>query len=107
MKHAGSHQRDLRTGLSLWLAKKPAPFRIDETVTGIRADVVVVGTGISGALVADALTQAGYSVLALDRREPMSGSTPASTTLLSFELDTPLIELSRKIGRSDAARGWL
>jgi glycine/D-amino acid oxidase-like deaminating enzyme len=106
MTHAESQKRDLRTGLPLWLAKKPAPFRIDDTVSGIHADVVVVGTGISGALVADALTQAGYSVLALDRREPMSGSTPASTTLLSFELDTPLIELSRKIGKSDAARAW-
>jgi glycine/D-amino acid oxidase-like deaminating enzyme len=106
MTDAGSHKRDLRTGLPLWLAKKPTPFRIDETVAGIRADVVVVGTGISGALVADALTQAGYAVLALDRREPMSGSTPASTALLPFELDTPLIELSRRIGKSDAARAW-
>ena len=106
MKHAGSHKRDLRTGLPLWLAKKPAPLKIDESVVGIHADVVVVGTGISGALVADALMQAGYSVLALDRREPMSGSTPASTTLLQFELDTPLLELSRKIGKSDAARAW-
>ncbi len=106
MKHVGSHKRDLRTGLPLWLARKPAPLTIDKTVAGIHADVVVVGTGISGALVADALTQAGYSVLALDRREPMSGSTPASTTLLPFELDTPLIELSRKIGKSDAARAW-
>jgi glycine/D-amino acid oxidase-like deaminating enzyme len=106
MKHVGSHKRDLRTGLPLWLARKPAPLTIDKTVAGIHADVVVVGTGISGALVTDALTQAGYSVLALDRREPMSGSTPASTTLLSFELDTPLIELSRKIGKSDAARAW-
>lgn len=58
---------------------KPTPIRIDGTITGIHADVVVVGTGISGAMVVDALTQAGYSVLALDRREPMSGSTPAST----------------------------
>ncbi|HUQ35652.1 MAG TPA: FAD-dependent oxidoreductase [Aestuariivirga sp.] len=65
-----------------------------------------MGTGISGALVADALMQAGYSVLAVDRREPMSGSTPASTALLQFELDTPLTELSRKIGKSNAARAW-
>ena len=106
MKHAGSHKRDLRTGLPLWLAKKPAPLKTDQSVVGIHADVVVVGTGISGALVADALMQAGYSVLALDRREPMSGSTPASTALLQFELDTPLTELSRKIGKSDAARAW-
>ena len=106
MKHAGSHKRDLRTGLSLWLAKKPPPLKTIRSVAGLHADVIVVGTGISGALVADALTQAGYSVLAVDRREPMSGSTPASTTLLPFELDTPFIELSRKIGKSDAARGW-
>jgi glycine/D-amino acid oxidase-like deaminating enzyme len=105
MTHAGSHKRDLRTGLPLWLAKNPASLKI-ETITSNLADVVVVGTGISGALVADALTQAGYSVLALDRREPMSGSTPASTALLPFEFDTPLIELSRKIGKSDAARAW-
>ena len=92
--------------MPLWLASKPALPKIDESVLGIHADVIVVGTGISGALVADALMQAGYSVLALDRREPMSGSTPASTALLQFELDTPLTELSPKIGKSDAARAW-
>ena len=102
----GSHKRDLRTGVPLWLAKKPPPLKTIRSVAGVHADVIVVGTGISGALVADALMQAGYSVLALDRREPMSGSTPASTALLQFELDTPLIELSRKIGKSDAARAW-
>ncbi len=101
-----TQKRDLRTGQPLWLANKPAWPKIDGSANGIHADVIVVGTGISGALVADALMQAGYSVLALDRREPMSGSTPASTALLQFELDTPLIELSRKIGKSDAARAW-
>jgi glycine/D-amino acid oxidase-like deaminating enzyme len=106
MKHEANEKRDLRTGLPLWLAKKPAPLKIDKSLGNIHADTVVVGTGISGALVADALMEAGYSVLALDRREPMSGSTPASTALLQFELDTPLIELSRKIGKSDAARAW-
>lgn len=106
MKHEANEKRDLRTGLPLWLAKKPAPLKINKSLGDIHADTVVVGTGISGALVADALIEAGYSVLALDRREPMSGSTPASTALLQFELDTPLNELSRKIGKSDAARAW-
>jgi glycine/D-amino acid oxidase-like deaminating enzyme len=101
-----TQKRDLRTGVPLWLADKPSWPSIDRSAVGIRADVIVVGTGISGALVADALMQAGYSVLALDRRKPMSGSTPASTALLQFELDTPLTELSRKIGKSDAARAW-
>lgn len=107
MKHAGSQKRDLRTGRPLWLARKPAPLKTDESAAGINADVVVVGTGVSGALVSDALLNAGLSVLALDRREPMSGSTPASTALLQFELDTSLTELSRKNGKSDAARAWL
>ena len=101
-----TQKRDLRTGVPLWLADNPSWPSIDRLAVGIRADVIVVGTGISGALVADALMQAGYSVLALDRRKPMSGSTPASTALLQFELDTPLTELSRKIGKSDAARAW-
>lgn len=92
--------------MPLWLANKQAFPKTDRSAVGIHADVIVVGTGISGALVADALMQAGYSVLALDRRKPMSGSTPASTALLQFELDTPLTELSRKIGKSDAARAW-
>ena len=107
MKNAGSQKRDLRTGRPLWLARKPVPLKIDKSAAGISVDVVVVGTGISGALVSDSLLNAGLSVLALDRRDPMSGSTPASTALLQFELDTPLTELTRKIGKSDAARAWL
>jgi glycine/D-amino acid oxidase-like deaminating enzyme len=101
-----TQKRDLKSGLPLWLAQKPPPLNITRSIAGVHADVIIVGTGISGALIADALMQAGYSVLILDRREPMSGSTPASTTLLQFELDTPLIQLSRKIGKSDAARAW-
>ena len=101
-----TQKRDLRTGQPFWLARKPVRLAIQQSLAGIRADVVVVGTGISGALVADALLNAGYSVLAVDRREPMSGSTPASTALLQFELDTPLIELGRKIGKTNAARAW-
>ena len=101
-----TQKRDLRTRQPLWLARKPARLATQQSLAGIRADVVVVGTGISGALVADALLNAGYSELAVDRREPMSGSTPASTALLQFELDTPLIELGRKIGKTNAARAW-
>jgi glycine/D-amino acid oxidase-like deaminating enzyme len=101
-----TQKRDLRTGLPLWLDRKPARLEIDKSLAGIRTDVVVVGTGISGALVSDALLNAGLAVLAVDRRRPMTGSTPASTALLQTELDTPLIELERKIGKANAARVW-
>ncbi|MBC8038817.1 MAG: FAD-binding oxidoreductase [Rhizobiales bacterium] len=56
---------------------------------------------------ADSLLRAGFQVIAVDRREPMTGSTPASTSLLQFELDTPLTVLNRKVGRERAARAWI
>ena len=36
----------------------------------------------------------------------MLGSTAASTALLQFELDTPLVHLARKIGKRAAGRAW-
>jgi glycine/D-amino acid oxidase-like deaminating enzyme len=72
----------------------------------IDVDFAVVGGGITGALVADALLQAGRKVAVFDRRGLGRGSTPASTALLQFEIDTPLTELVRKVGRDRAARAW-
>ncbi len=102
-----THKRDLRTGTPVWLAGGLPKLRIDKILPTNQCDAVVVGSGISGALVADALLNAGLSVLVVDRRKPMSGSTPASTALLQSELDTPLVELQRKLGKSNAARVWL
>ena len=63
-----------------------------------RCDVAIVGAGITGALVSDALTGAGFSVITVDRRHPAHGSTSASTALLQYELDVPLNELMEKVG---------
>jgi glycine/D-amino acid oxidase-like deaminating enzyme len=69
-------------------------------------DVVVIGAGITGALVADALAAEGLSVLVLDRRAPACGSTASSTALLSSEVDVSLMELSGKIGEASAVRAY-
>jgi choline dehydrogenase-like flavoprotein len=69
-------------------------------------DVAIVGAGVSAALAADPLLQAGQSVLVLDRRGPVRGSTLASTALLQFDLDQPLTLLARKIGRERAVRAY-
>jgi glycine/D-amino acid oxidase-like deaminating enzyme len=68
--------------------------------------VVVVGAGISGALVAWALMRAGRRVTMLDRRAPLRGSTLACTALLQFEIDTPLHQLADIIGWRAAARAY-
>lgn len=70
------------------------------------ADVVVVGAGISGALMTRALRRAGRDVVLVDRRKPVHGSTAASTALLQFELDVPLIRLAEMIGWTGASRIW-
>lgn len=99
-------QRDLRTGTPVWLRRGDVRVPSAPLTGNIKVDVAVVGAGVSGALVADALLRAGKSVAVLDRRGPVKGSTPASTALLQFEIDQPLIHLARKIGRERAIRAY-
>ena len=72
----------------------------------LRVDVLVIGAGISGILAADVLSEAGFAVALVDRRGAIRGSTPASTALLQYELDTPLDTMARRIGRTRAERIW-
>lgn len=101
-----TQQRDLRTGKSVWqqrAVRLPATRRLRRS---LRVDVLVVGGGISGALVALGLAKLGGRVAIVDRRGLALGSTAASTALLQFELDLPLTHLSRRIGRLNAMRAW-
>ncbi|WP_337186336.1 FAD-binding oxidoreductase [Phenylobacterium sp.] len=66
-------------------------------------DVVIVGAGVSGAFMAHELAR-DHSVAVLDRRGPVQGSTLASTAMLQWEIDLPLIALADKIGAAEAAR---
>jgi glycine/D-amino acid oxidase-like deaminating enzyme len=73
----------------------------------VSCDVAVVGAGISGAIVAEQLTRSGRKVVALDRRDVAQGSTSASTSLLQYEIDVMLVDLSRRIGRAAAERAYV
>jgi glycine/D-amino acid oxidase-like deaminating enzyme len=68
---------------------------LHETLT---ADVVVIGAGITGAMIADELSKAGMSVIVLDGRDVGAGSTCASTALLQYEMDVSLQELQELCG---------
>ena len=72
----------------------------------LTCDVAVMGAGISGALMADELARAGFSVVVLDKRDVAGGSTSASTALLQYEIDTSLVELTKMIGKEDAERAY-
>ena len=51
------------------------------------SDVVVIGGGITGALAAVHLADAGVKTMVLDERNIGTGSTSASTALLQYEID--------------------
>jgi glycine/D-amino acid oxidase-like deaminating enzyme len=57
------------------------------------ADVIIVGAGITGALIGDELTRTGFEVILLDGRHVAHGSTAASTAILQYEIDTSLTNL--------------
>ena len=67
-----------------------------------KADVLVVGAGITGALTAYLLAREGLHVIVVDKRHPGMGSTAASTALLQYEIDEPLHSLIELCGRERA-----
>lgn len=67
-----------------------------------------MGGGISGALTAHFLMLNNISCIVADARSIGLGSTCASTSLLQYEIDIPLHQLIRLIGKRKAVRSyWL
>ena len=97
-----TEQSDLREGRSPWRSDGvSSPFR--PLAQNISCDVLIVGSGISGALMAEHLTALGHDVLLIDREEPGRGSTVASTAMLLWEIDRRLGFLTDRFGFERAA----
>jgi glycine/D-amino acid oxidase-like deaminating enzyme len=86
---------NLHTGVPFWLARRTPPPAYPTLDRDLRADVAVIGSGVTGALVAYELTAAGYDVVVVDRGDAAGGSSAASSGLLLYETDSSLDELSR------------
>ncbi len=98
---------DLRSGLSYWRATNP-PIRggFAPLVGDVDCEVAIVGGGVTGALVGYFLTKAGVQTVLLDKRELGTGSTAASTGLLLYEIDVPLVDLIAKVGEPAAVHAY-
>ncbi len=95
---------DLISGRPFWPLKDGQPWAYPPLREDIACAVLVIGAGISGALIAHALTRAGFDTVVVDQRDVATGSTAASTSLLLYEPDVPLLELVRRRGERDAVR---
>src|SRR3546814_7232742 len=65
---SATHHRDLRTGRSIWSARRRPAISSRPLTRDIACDAIVVGAGVSGALIAEALSEAGLTTVIVDRR---------------------------------------
>ena len=96
----------LTSGYPLSLIKNGLLFSYPKLERDIKTDVLVLGGGISGALTAHYLIREGIDCTLIDARSIGLGSTCASTSLLQYEIDTPLHELIKIVGERNAVRSY-
>lgn len=89
-----------------WPIKDPSDHHYPLMRHDLETEVVVVGGGITSALVALAFFRAGIPAALLCDGRLGQGSTSASTALLQYEIDYDLTELADKIGREAAVRAY-
>lgn len=94
----------LRTFEAFFLLKNGLLHTYPMLRHSVDTDIVVVGAGITGALISHALTEAGYKTVLIDKRDVGLGSTSATTAMLQYEIDVPLYELTEMIGEGNAAK---
>lgn len=104
----GSEEKryDLHGGVPFWLVRNGIEPPHAPLTEDINVEVAVVGGGITGALCAHHLSEAGIGCVVLDARGAGLGSTCASTALLQYEIDTPLHELAELVGTTHAVRSY-
>jgi glycine/D-amino acid oxidase-like deaminating enzyme len=97
---------DLKSGYPFWAVKNGLMQAFPPLQADVRCDVVVLGAGITGALIAEELVEHGHDVVVVDQRDVGWGSTAASTALLQYEIDTHLVDLAKRYGEDQAALAY-
>lgn len=97
----------LRSKEPYWLLKNGLISTFPSLQKDTLCDVLVVGGGITGALMAYQFSKEGYKTILIDKRDVSLGSTSASTSLLQYELDEPLYSLIEKVGENAAVDTYL
>ena len=100
------YQMDLLSPYPYWLLRHGIINTYPSLDDDLKTEIVIMGAGISGTLVANQLCQAGYQVIIVDRRHAGMGSTAASTSLLQYEIDKPLHQLIDIAGEKKAMKSY-
>lgn len=97
---------NLYSGTPYWMVKDAMWNDFRPLCEDTRAQVVVIGGGITGTLVAHELVRAGIDCCLVDGRTPATGSSCASTALLQYEIDVPLCRMARLMPEQDAVTAY-
>ncbi len=97
---------DIRSNQPFWPTYNGLRKSYPSLKTNATTEVLILGGGITGALISYALVSAGKNVLLVDRRDVCTGSSAASTAMLQYEIDTPLHVLIEKRGLTCAVESY-
>ena len=97
---------DLHSGLPYWIIRNSLLDYFHPLEDDLSTDVVIIGSGITGALMAHELCRAGIECCVIDKRSIATGSSAASTALLQYEIDVPLCRMARIIGEKNAMTAY-
>lgn len=97
---------ELYAGLPYWIAKNRLDNYYNPLLSDRKTDIVIIGTGITGALVANELCNAGFRCMMVEKRSLSTGSSVASTALLQYEIDTPLHKLAEMYDEASAVLAY-
>lgn len=96
----------LRSTETFWPLKNAMNTSYPSINTDIKTEILIIGGGITGALMAYKLITQGKKIVLVDRRDVANGSTAASTALLQYEIDVPLHELIKLRGEQCAVESY-
>jgi glycine/D-amino acid oxidase-like deaminating enzyme len=96
----------LKSSEPFWLVKNGIINSYPSVRENLDTEVLVVGGGITGSLIAHQCIADGYKTVLIDRREIGHGSTSATTSMLQYEIDVPLYQLIDLIGEKAAVDSY-
>lgn len=96
----------LRSKEPYWLLRNGLVRSYPSLNRNISCDVLVIGAGITGSLMAYQFSQEGYKTVIVDKRDVGFGSTSATTAMLQYEIDEPLFRLIKNVGERAAVDSY-
>ncbi|GAB1453153.1 FAD-dependent oxidoreductase [Draconibacterium sp.] len=97
---------DIRSNEPYWLIKNAFKKGYPSLQESILTEILVIGGGITGALITHQLLKEGKKVVLVDRRDVCNGSSAASTAMLQYEIDVPLHKLIEQRGEEVAVSSY-